>query len=148
MRPNQKTLGLLFLVTILPLAGVTFSQKQNQKAVQPQDSPRADLVLLNGKIITLDKSHTQAHAIAVKGNRILFVGNNVEVMDYIEKGKTEMIDLRGQAVIPGFNDAHLHFLSGGLSLMRVNLTGCKTKAEISAKLKQKIIETPQGNWIV
>ena len=91
MRPNQKILGLLFLVTILPLAGVTFSQKQNQKAVHREDSPRADLVLLNGKIITLDQSNTQAHAIAVKGNRILFVGNNVGVMDYVEKGKTETI---------------------------------------------------------
>jgi len=127
------------LVTIFLSAGATFSQRQNQKA---------DLVLLNGKIITLDKSNTQAHAIAVKGNRILFVGNNVQVMDYVEKGKTELIDLRGKPVIPGFNDAHLHFLSGGLSLMRVNLTGCKTKAEITAKLKQKIKETTEGSWIV
>ncbi|EQB63166.1 MAG: hypothetical protein RBG1_1C00001G0745 [candidate division Zixibacteria bacterium RBG-1] len=148
MRPNRKILGLLFLVTILSLAGVTFSQKQNQKALHREDSPRADLVLLNGKIITLDEHNTQAHAIAVKGNRILFVGNNVQVMDYVEKGKTEMIDLRGKPVIPGFNDAHLHFLSGGLSLMRVNLAGCKTKAEITAKLKQKIKETPEGSWIV
>src|SRR4030065_908263 len=148
MRPNRKILGLLFLVTILSLAGVTFSQKQNQKALHREDSPRADLVLLNGKIIALYEHNTQAHAIAVKGNRILFVGNNVQVMDYVEKGKTEMIDLRGKPVIPGFNDAHLHFLSGGLSLMRVNLAGCKTKAEITAKLKQKIKETPEGSWIV
>jgi len=139
MRPKPKISGLFLLVTIFLSAGATFSQRQNQKA---------DLVLLNGKIITLDKSNTQAHAIAVKGNRILFVGNNVQVMDYVEKGKTELIDLRGKPVIPGFNDAHLHFLSGGLSLMRVNLTGCKTKAEITAKLKQKIKETTEGSWIV
>jgi len=139
MRPKPKILGLLLLIIILFSAGVIFSQKQSQKA---------DLILLNGKIMTLDQSNTQAHAIAIKGNRILFVGNNAQVMDYVEKGKTEMIDLRGKPVLPGFNDAHLHFLSGGLSLMRVNLAGCKTKAEISAKLKQKINETPKGSWVV
>lgn len=131
MRPNQIKISLFSLVSILLLTQISFSQMQGQKA---------DLVLLNGKIITLDSHNTQGHAIAIKGNRISFVGSNVGVMDYIQQGTTQVIDLQGKPVIPGFNDAHLHFLSGGLSLLRVNLTGCKTKTEIATKLKQKIKE--------
>jgi len=127
------------LISILFFSSITFSQKQTQKA---------DLVLLNGKIITLDSHNTQGRAIAVKGNRINYVGTNVGVMDYIQQGKTQVIDLQGKPVIPGFNDAHLHFLSGGLSLLRVNLTGCKTKTEIATKLKAKIKNTPKGSWVV
>ncbi len=105
-------------------------------------------MLLNGKIITLDGGNTQGRAIAIKQNRILYVGTNVGVMDYVQQGKTQMINLEGKPVIPGFNDSHLHFLSGGLSLLRVNLTGCKTRAEIVTKLKAKIKNTPKGSWIV
>lgn len=147
MRSNQLAtailkviiIGLFFVAVILLLTPLTFSQKQSQKA---------DLVLMNGRVVTLDAGNTQGRAIAIKGNRIMYVGTNVGVMDYVEQGKTQVIDLQGKPVIPGFNDAHLHFLSGGLSLMRVNLTGCKTKTEIAAKLKQKIKGTPKGNWIV
>lgn len=147
MRPNKLAIAILkviiiaifFVTAILLLTPLTFSQKQSQKA---------DLVLMNGKVMTLDGGNTQGHAIAIKGNRISFVGSNVGVMDYIQQGKTQVIDLQGKPVIPGFNDAHLHFLSGGLSLLRVNLTGCKTKTEIATKLKRKIKETPAGGWIV
>src|SRR5574341_23872 len=139
MRPSKIFGPVLIFLSLFFLFKNSFSQRSSEKA---------DLVLLNGNIYTLDQSHTKAHAIALKGNKILFVGNNVQVMDYVQEGKTEMIDLRGKAVLPGFNDAHLHFLSGGLSLLRVNLTGCKSKAEIVTKLKAKIENTPPGDWIV
>ncbi len=138
--PSKKLFILILsLISISFLFQITFSQKP---------APKADLVLLNGKIATMDKGSTFARAIAVQGSKIIYVGNSVGVMDYVQQGKTQMFDLQGRLVIPGFNDAHLHFLSGGLSLLRVNLSGCRTKAEITSKLKAAVRNTPAGNWIV
>lgn len=80
----------------------------------------ADLIYWNAKVWTGDPARPQAEAIAVWRDRILKVGANEEVKS-LAGPKTWLIDLQGMRVVPGFYDSHLHFLSGGLSLSRVDL---------------------------
>src|SRR5262245_24539544 len=71
-----------------------------------------DIIIHNAKVYTADG---QAEALATRGNQILRVGSEREVMR-LQRPQTTMIDARGAAVVPGFNDAHVHFINGGLSL--------------------------------
>src|SRR5262245_52812057 len=97
----MKRLGLL--LTLMATALVT--------AQQP--SPAApDLVLSNGKVITVDERFTIAQAIAVKGDRIVAVGSNSEILS-LSGPNTRRVDLRGRAVIPGLIDNHMHLLRAG-----------------------------------
>src|SRR5262245_41268584 len=74
----------------------------------------ADTVIVNAKVATLDAKRPNAQAIAVKGERILAVGSAAEIERY--KGeKTSVIDADGRTVVPGINDAHTHFIRGGLT---------------------------------
>jgi len=73
----------------------------------------ADLVLINGKIVTVDKSNPRAEALAIRGNIIIAVGSNKLIKGHIDKRETKIIDLEGKLVLPGFNDSHVHFVYGG-----------------------------------
>src|SRR6516225_9484120 len=77
--------------------------------------PAADLVLINGKIWTVNKAQPEAEAIAVWHGRILAVGKNVEVQA-LAGPATRVIDLRGRRVVPGFYDSHIHLLGSGQRL--------------------------------
>ena len=70
---------------------------------------KADLVIINGNVLTIDKDNPAAEAIAVKGEMIIAVGTTAGISKFIEKGTTKIIDAGGRLVIPGFNDAHVHF---------------------------------------
>jgi len=70
---------------------------------------KADLVIINGKVLTIDKDNPVAEAIAIKGENIIVVGSASKISAFIEKGSTKVIDAKGRLVIPGFNDAHVHF---------------------------------------
>jgi predicted amidohydrolase YtcJ len=107
---------------------------------------RVSLLLTNGKVFTADERGTIAEAVAVEGERIVAVGTNAE----IARGYTaaRVIDLKGRLVTPGFNDAHIHFLGGGLSLLRVELVGARTLEEAKARIAAKIRELPPGAWIL
>jgi predicted amidohydrolase YtcJ len=106
----------------------------------------ADLVILNGKVWTVEKTNPLAEAIAVKGNKILKVGFNSDIKKLAGR-KTKIINAQGKLVLPGFNDAHLHFIGGALSLMNVDLNGCGTLGEIQQKIKKQANELPKGSWI-
>ena len=71
--------------------------------------PPADLVVKNAEIVTIDKENPRAEAVAVIGEEIIAVTSNAEVEQYIEEGRTKVIDAAGRLLIPGFNDAHAHF---------------------------------------
>ena len=105
------------------------------------------LVLINGKVATMDKNNPWAEAVAINGEKIIKVGKNEDIKSLISD-KTKIIDLNDRLAIPGFNDAHLHFVSGGLSLLRVNLQGCTTLDEIKSRIRAKIDELPEGAWII
>ena len=77
------------------------------------EGPPADLVIKNAKIVTIDKENKRAEAVAIIGEKIIGVTSNRAIDQYIEEGKTKIIDAKGRLVIPGFNDAHAHF--GGVN---------------------------------
>jgi predicted amidohydrolase YtcJ len=106
----------------------------------------ADLIIINAKVRTLDSSESSAQAIAVYGNRIAAVGSNAELQT-MSGPHTRVIDARGQLVLPGFNDAHVHFLSGGFQLASVDLRDANTPAEFAERIRRFAIKTRKGSWI-
>jgi predicted amidohydrolase YtcJ len=107
---------------------------------------QADLVLLNGDIHTMDTTAPHAQAIAIGGNRVLAVGSD-SAMRALLGAKGEAIDLRGRTVAPGFTDAHLHFLSYGLNLKRVDLAEVPTLQEALARVAAAAAQTSAGHWV-
>jgi len=92
-----------------------------------------DLILYNGNIFTMDKKYPKAEAVGIIGNKIAFVGRNEEVFA-LKNSKTEIIDLNGKAVVPGFNDSHMHLLSYAMSLENVDLNSAGSVDEIIEKV--------------
>ena len=111
-----------------------------------QKRRRVSLLLLHGKIFTADAQGTIAQAVAINGRRIIAVGSDAQISSRYQAAR--VIDLKGKLVTSGFNDAHLHFLGGGLSLLRVNLIGAQTKEEALRRIAAKARELPQGAWIL
>jgi len=107
---------------------------------------RADFAIINAKVFTVEKEQPLAEAVAIAGNRILAVGWLEQIQPLIDQ-HTEIYDAEGRLVIPGFNDAHLHFLSGGLNLTKLDLSGCRSMAEIETRLSRRVDSTPRGEWI-
>src|SRR5829696_6353772 len=136
MRLRSK-LALTLLAAACALAPRASSARPPRRAVS--------LVLTNGKVFTADARGTVAEAVAVDGNRIVAVGTSREIGAAYTAART--LDLKGRLVTPGFNDAHLHFLGGGLSLLRVNLVGAKTLAEAKARVAARVRELPAGAWV-
>jgi len=107
---------------------------------------QADLVLYNGNIYTMDVTRPRAQAIAITGNRLLAVGHNVEMRAHLAP-HTRSIDLQGHTVVPGFIDAHVHFLSYGLSLQQIDLTDVPTLEDALARVAARVVDTPAGHWL-
>jgi len=107
----------------------------------------ADLVLLNGKIVTIDENNPQGEALAVKRDRIVVVGSNKEIGKYIDKKVTKIIDLQGKLALPGFNDSHVHSVYGGHALLSVSLDGVTSFDEIQRRVKEKVDDSGDGEWI-
>jgi predicted amidohydrolase YtcJ len=108
--------------------------------------PSASLVLLNGKIWTVNDRQPRAEAVACLGSRIVAVGSNGEIRKWIGAG-TEAIDLGGKLVLPGFNDAHVHFFSGGENLASVQLRDAKSEEELRRRIAEFAAKQPAGRWI-
>lgn len=106
----------------------------------------ADLVLFNGRVFTVEKSLPWAEAIAVRDGKFIAVGANAEVKKLIGKD-TQTLDLQGKLVLPGFNDAHLHFTSGGLYLLGIDLRPARDEKEFVSILKEYIKKLPKGEWV-
>ncbi len=106
---------------------------------------KADLVILNGKVLTIDSENPGAEAIAISGERIIAVGSSEKIKKYIEKGKTEIIDARGRFVIPGFNDAHVHF--GPLDPDYIELRYTIDPSVITRKVKEQVSRSKPGELI-
>ena len=112
---------------------------------QREDGP-VDLIVLNGRVYTADGDGTMAEAVAVQGNKILHVGTSREVQR-LRRPQTVVVDAHGGAVLPGFNDAHTHLLSGGLSLGRIDLSAAKTQLEIEEIVGSWAEAHPDREWI-
>ncbi len=106
---------------------------------------KADLVIINGKVLTIDSDNPLAEAIAVKGETIIAVSTTKKIKGYIETGKTEVIEASGRLVIPGFNDAHLHF--GPLDPDFIELRYTADPSVITEKVKRQVARSKPGELI-
>src|SRR5437773_4509510 len=106
----------------------------------------ADLIIVNGNIHTMDATQPGAQAVAIHGNRIIAVGSNEEIKK-LAGPSTRVIDANGQGVLPGFNDAHVHFMSGGFQLSSVDLRDANTPQEFAERIRDFAAKLPRGRWI-
>jgi len=105
----------------------------------------ADLVIINGKVLTIDKENPVAEAIAVRGEKIIAVGTTKKLSRFINKGTTKIIDAGGRLVIPGFNDAHVHF--GPLDPDYIELRYATDVAVITEKVREQVARSKPGELI-
>jgi predicted amidohydrolase YtcJ len=113
-------------------------------------APPADLALINGRIWLGGDASSFAEALAVRENQILRVGATAEIRRLVD-GHTRVIDLGGRLAVPGFNDAHIHFLSGALGLHEIDLTGAANVAEMINRIAAYARKNPASDassWIV
>src|SRR5260370_21881879 len=107
----------------------------------------ADLVLRNGKVITMEASAPQAQALAARGGKIVAVGTSQQMQSYIGPS-TKVIDLGGRLAIPGFIEGHGHFMGLGSSKMILNLRDAKNWDQIVAMAAAAAREAKPGTWIL
>jgi predicted amidohydrolase YtcJ len=122
-----------FIITIL-LAGESFS------------TPAADLILVNGKVITVDAKDSIVEAIAISNGKIVAVGTNDEISKHASKN-TRIIDLKGRTATPGLIDAHCHF-DGSSFLYTLNLSAVKSIPEVVELVRKKVSQLQPGVWVV
>lgn len=106
----------------------------------------ATLLLLNGKVWTENPRQSEAEAVAIEGQQILAVGSTA-AMRALAGPKCRVLDLEGRRVVPGFNDAHVHFLDGGMSLISVQLGDANSPAELRKRIGDYAKRLPKGAWI-
>jgi predicted amidohydrolase YtcJ len=115
-------------------------------SLRAQSKPTADLIITNAKVWTVDKAHPTAQAVAVLGDRIIAVGSNEDV-NVLRGYDTQSIDAGGKLLLPGFNDAHVHFVGGGLQLDSVQLNDVTSTEELVRRIGEQAKKTPKGEWI-
>jgi len=106
----------------------------------------ADLLLVNAKIWTGDPARPAAEALVVRGGRIAALGSNAEVASG-RGAKTEILDAKGQRVVPGFIDGHTHFLMGGSHLLAADLRDAASPGEFARRLGEYARKIPAGRWL-
>ena len=135
----RRMLNVAVIGALLALAGPAASLRAQ--------APQADLILSNGKIITVDERFSIAQAVAIKGDRIVAVGTNQDITRLAGPG-TRRIDLRGRAVTPGLIDNHMHLLRAGTTWRyEVRLDGVETRKHALELLRARAAATAQGEWI-
>jgi predicted amidohydrolase YtcJ len=126
----------------------------SQEPSKTAQKPKADVIFTHGNIYTgvVDVTASlgagkRSEALAVLGDRILAVGARDEIMK-LKGPDTNIVDLEGRFVMPGFNDAHLHLASAGLEKMTVNMVGAKTLDDFRERLRAKCDAAEPGDWVV
>ncbi len=110
-------------------------------------SPNADLLLRNAHVLTMNEKQPSAQAIAIRGERIVWVGSAGKAKRLYPKA-ARTIDLHGATVLPGIIDAHTHLINLGESLVRLNLKDIPTEKEIVERVKQRAASAAPGEWIL
>jgi len=112
-----------------------------------QGKPAADVILTNGRIRTMDPAQPQAEAVAIIGDRIVAVGSADDI-DQWRGAETRIIDAEGKAVLPGFNDSHVHLVDGSATLSNVRLKDADSPEEFARRLAAYAKTLPKGEWIL
>jgi hypothetical protein len=140
----------------LVAAAILFSavaQSQTPSSVVPESKPKADAIYIHGNVYTGAPAEAEfssvvrEEAIAVRGDRIQAVGKNVDI-EKLKGPQTQVIDLSGHFVMPGFNDAHLHLADAGMQKLNVDLSGVKTLDELRERVRAKVQAAKPGEWIL
>jgi hypothetical protein len=111
-----------------------------------QNRPAAELIITNANVYTVDKNLPHAEAVAIIGDRIVAVGSATDI-DQWRGTSTKVIDAAGKLLLPGFNDAHVHFIDGGLQLDSVDLRNAASPEEFARKIGERAKLTAKGEWI-
>jgi len=106
----------------------------------------ADTIIINAVVHTMDPAQPTAEAVAIYANRIVAVGSTKDIRK-LAGPNTRTIDANGRLLLPGFNDAHTHFLSGGFQLSSVDLRDANSPQEFAARIKAFAEKVPKGRWI-
>jgi predicted amidohydrolase YtcJ len=108
--------------------------------------PRIDLLLRNGRVWTCDPNLAEAEAVAVADGKVVAVGGSNELAS-LASPETRIVELDGRRVVPGFNDAHIHFYKGGDTLAAIDLHGVSSLAEFRETVRRYAATLPPGEWI-
>ncbi len=136
-----------------PVPAAAPNPKANGQSEKTEVKPRADAIYFHANIYTGVPSNSpfgstlREEAIAVRGDRIQAVGKNLDIMK-LKGPDTEVVDLGGRFVMPGFNDAHVHLASAGLQKLTIDLTGVKTLEEFRERVKARVEKSKPDEWIV
>jgi predicted amidohydrolase YtcJ len=107
----------------------------------------ADIILINGKVCTVNERDAIAQAIAISGKKIIAVGSNSDVLKF-KSPDTKIVDLAGQSVVPGLIEGHGHFMSMGFNKMELDLSYVKSFEELAEKVKTAAGNAEPGSWII
>ena len=127
----------LQVVMVLGCALCTFAQTK----------PAADLIIQNARVWTVDPTRPEADALAILGDRIVAVGSSQQV-DAWRGPHTRVVDAGGKRLLPGFNDAHVHFTDGGSQLDRVELNDATSSQEFARRIGERAAKTAKGEWLL
>src|SRR5689334_14137724 len=116
----------------------------NASAQQPSF---ADLVIVHGRVWTVDLQQQRAQAVAIHGGRIVAVGSDAEIAKWVGPA-TKKIDAASKSVLPGFIDAHVHFSSGGGEISSVHLRDANTPQEFARRIGEQAKKLPKGEWML
>ncbi len=153
--PSQKTRRMGHPTIFLFMATALCAAQSQIPAAPPSaaSGPKADAIYIHANVYTGVPSNTQfssilrEEAIAVRGDRIQAVGESVDIQK-LKGPETQVIDLGGHFVMPGFNDAHLHLADAGLQKLNVDLIGVKTLDEFRQRVLAKVETAQPGEWIL
>ncbi len=149
MQRRHVVLGVLLSLAACAPAAVPPAAPGPQAAPAPRVPPAAaaDMVLRGGRVFLADGANTVVQAVAVRDGRVVAAGTDAEVAPLVGE-RTQLVELAGRLVTPGFNDAHIHFASGGAALLAVNLIGTTSLAEIERRLAAGVAAAQPGEWVV
>ena len=112
-----------------------------------QEHPAAETIITNANVWTVDRNHPRAEAVAILNQRIVAVGTSAE-LDAWRGPQTRIIDAAGKLLLPGFNDAHVHFVPGGFQLDQVQLTDATTREEFARRVGAQAKKLKKSEWIL
>jgi predicted amidohydrolase YtcJ len=139
MASRLTTLIVVFIVAATLIAGII-------ARAQRDDEGPVDLIVYNARVYAGNGSDDFEEAVAVRGNTIFRVGSNREIKRMV-RPQTVVLDAHGGAVVPGFNDSHVHFASGSLALSEINLLDATTTDQVSAKIRAYAEANKDRPWI-
>ena len=137
-----KMIRLLFLFAIIAIVGVMTANLNGYA----ENKAAPTVIIVNATIRTMDPQQPVVEAVAISGNRIVAIGTTKEIKKLAGPG-TRTIDAKKQLVLPGFNDSHVHFLSGGFQLSSVDLRDADSPDEFADRIRRFSERIPAGRWI-